>query len=56
MTGNARWTWAPDSTRILMIPDDGTTGNALLLDPTGGPWTTVPWRSDTDLDWQRLAP
>jgi hypothetical protein len=28
---------------------------ALLLDPEGGPWTTIPWQSDKDLDWQRTA-
>jgi Tol biopolymer transport system component len=55
LNGNARWVWSPDSTRILMIPDVGST-SALLLDPAGGPWTSVPWQSDLDLDWQRLAP
>src|SRR5205085_10831775 len=48
-------TWAPDSTKILMIPDDGGPTSAYLLDPTGGDGTKVPWTSDLDLDWQRLA-
>jgi len=56
LTGTAHWVWSPDSTKILMMPDGGTSATALLLDPTGGPWTTVPWSSDADLDWQRLAP
>jgi WD40-like Beta Propeller Repeat len=51
----ARWVWAPDSSKILMIPNDGSSANAYLLDPEGGPWTTVPWQSDVDLDWQRVA-
>ena len=38
-----------------MIPDQGGPGSAYLLDPTGGPGTKVPWTSDLDLDWQRLA-
>ena len=50
----ARWVWAPDSSKILMIPNDGSSPNAYLLDPDGGPWTTVPWQSDLDLDWQRV--
>jgi hypothetical protein len=55
MTGTARWVWAPDSTKILMMPDEGGNGSAYLLDPAGGPWTSVPWTSDLDMDWQRLA-
>jgi hypothetical protein len=26
-----------------------------MLDPSGGPWTNVPWESIGDIDWQRLA-
>jgi len=52
----AHWGWSPDSTRILMMPDDGGNGSAYLLDPAGGPWTNVAWTSDIDMDWQRLAP
>ncbi len=56
LTGLARWVWSPDSTRILMMPADGAlAGVAHLLDPTGGPGTTVPWHADQDIDWQRLA-
>jgi Tol biopolymer transport system component len=51
----ANWVWAPDSSKILMYPNDDSSPYAYLLDPEGGPWTTVPWRSDADLDWQRTA-
>jgi WD40-like Beta Propeller Repeat len=54
--GTAHWVWAPDSSKILMYPDDGSRTTAYLLDPNGGPATTVPWGSDGDLDWQRTAP
>lgn len=54
LQGTRHWVWSPDSSKILMIPDDGGT-QAYLLDPNGGPWTTVPWNSETDLDWQRVA-
>jgi Tol biopolymer transport system component len=55
LPGGAHWVWAPDSSKILMFPNDAETGKAYLLDPAGGPWTTVPWISDPDIDWQRLA-
>jgi WD40-like Beta Propeller Repeat len=50
------WLWSPDSSRMLMFPDDGNSTSAYLIDPAGGPWTTVPWESGSGLDWQRLAP
>ena len=56
LTGTAHWVWSPDSSKILMMANDGSTGSALLLDPAGGPWEKVPWNSDPDLDWQRVAP
>ncbi len=56
MTGTAHWVWSPDSSKILMMPDYTASTSAYLLDPTGGPPTSVAWHSDTDLDWQRLAP
>jgi Tol biopolymer transport system component len=56
LSGLAHWAWSPDSSKILMYPDDGSSTKAFLLDPDGGPWTTVPWDSGGDLDWQRLAP
>ena len=56
LLGNANFTWSPDSTKILMIPSNGSIPSGFLLDPAGGPWTPVPWRSDVDIDWQRLAP
>jgi hypothetical protein len=49
----AQFIWAPDSTRILLYPDGGP--SAYLVSPEGGGYTTVPWRSDDQLDWQRLA-
>ena len=55
MADTVHWVWAPDSSKILMMPNDGSSRNAYLLDPAGGPWTTVPWDSDLDLDWQRVA-
>ena len=55
LSGTAHWMWSPDSTKILMFPNDIDTGSAYLLDPAGGPWTTVQWGSIGDLDWQRLA-
>ena len=55
LTGTAHWVWSPDSSKILMMANDGSTGSALLLDPAGGPWEKVPWNSDPDLDWQRVA-
>jgi Tol biopolymer transport system component len=54
LTGNSAFLWSPDSTKILMT--NGSSPSAYLLDPAGGPWTTVPWHSDLDIDWQRLAP
>ena len=56
LPGTAHWVWSPDSTKILMYPDDGSSASAYLLDPDGGQWTTAPWTSDPDLDWQRTAP
>jgi hypothetical protein len=55
LAGTAHWVWAPDSSKILMFPNDAGPTKAYLLDPTGGPWTTVPWGSDGDIDWQRVA-
>ena len=55
MSGGAHWVWSPDSTKILTYPNDTETASAWLLDPAGGSWTMVPWGSNGDLDWQRLA-
>ncbi len=54
LDGLAHWVWSPDSTSILMMSEKAG-AKALLLDPEGGPWTTIPWQSDKDLDWQRQA-
>ena len=50
------WLWAPDSSKILMMPEDGSTTSAYLIDPESGDYTTVPWESGSGLDWQRLSP
>jgi hypothetical protein len=55
LTSPAIWVWSPDSTKILMIPDDGSSTTAYLLDPDGGPYTRLPWQFDRSPDWQRLA-
>ncbi|MBI2781402.1 MAG: PD40 domain-containing protein [Chloroflexi bacterium] len=54
--GDSSWVWSPDSSRILMYPLSASNSTAYLLDPAGGPYTTVQWRGDNDIDWQRLAP
>ena len=56
IAGTAHYIWSPDSAKILMYPDVGARRPAYLLDPAGGPWTTVQWQQDGDIDWQRLAP
>ena len=56
MTDFYPWLWAPDSSKILMKPEDGSTTAAYLIDPAGGSWSTVPFESGSGLDWQRLAP
>jgi Tol biopolymer transport system component len=50
------WAWSPDSSKILMYPDDGSTTSAYLIDPEGGPFDKVPFDSGAALDWQRQAP
>ena len=50
------WAWSPDSSTILMYPGDGSSRSAYLIDPEGGPYETIPWESDSGVDWQRLAP
>ena len=50
------WAWAPDSSKILMMPGDGSSTSAYLIDPEGGVGATVPFESGSSLDWQRLAP
>jgi hypothetical protein len=56
MTGTAGWVWSPDSTKILMMPNDEADHRQhYLLDPAGGPWTNPPWKGTGSPDWQRLA-
>ena len=54
-SGTVQFLWSPDSTELLMMPNDGSSPNAFLLDPAGGPTRHVPWASDLDLGWQRIA-
>lgn len=54
--GDEGWIWSPDSSKILAFSNAADVAKAYLLDPAGGPATTVAWRSTGDLDWQRLAP
>lgn len=58
LTGNPPgWIWAPDSSAILMRNDSSIDAKAWLLDPAGGPGSSVPWDSaSSTLDWQRVAP
>ncbi len=55
LSSTAHFWWSPDSSKILMHADDSTVTNAYVLDPNGGDWTTVPWKSGPDIDWQRVA-
>ena len=55
--GNAAFRWSPNSTKILMVPQDqADVPRHYLLDPAGGPWTTTAWEAPAVPDWQRLAP
>jgi hypothetical protein len=52
------WEWAPDDRSILGIAPDlqGTRTAQVLLDPTAGTASTVPWTTSSLPSWQRLAP
>ena len=58
MSGIADWNWAPDSSKIVMLPRDAADGapRVYLLDPAGGRETTTALQSNNLPDWQRLAP
>ena len=56
MSDFSPWTWSPDSSKILMFLEDGSSTSAYLIDPEGGPYEQVPWESGSGIDWQRLAP
>ncbi|HET7495366.1 MAG TPA: hypothetical protein VFJ80_07940 [Candidatus Limnocylindrales bacterium] len=55
LPGFGHYLWAPDSSKILLFPNDGSSGRAFLIDPHDGSFKTVAWDSDGDLDWQRIA-
>jgi hypothetical protein len=54
--GTALWHWAPDSTRLLVNPNDQADGGQVMVDPDTGTWETAPWTDNSEPDWQRLAP
>jgi len=56
LTDPVGFVWAPDSSKILLYLNDGSSRSAYLLDPEGGPYEQVPWESGSGIDWQRLAP
>ncbi|MFL5689485.1 MAG: TolB family protein [Chloroflexota bacterium] len=57
LSGTAGWVWAPDSSKILMVPNDAADSpRHYLLDPAGGQWSTTAWEAPTEPDWQRDAP
>lgn len=51
----AHWTWAPDSSKLLVIPTTDADNHAYLVNPDDGSWEAVPWQADGDFDWQRVA-
>ena len=55
LSGTALWTWAPDSTRLLVNPNDPADGGQVLVNPKDGTFAPAPWSALTDPDWQRLA-
>ena len=57
LRGLAGWNWAPDSSTIVMRPDDAADGapSIYLLDPAGGRETTTALQTNNLPDWQRLA-
>lgn len=48
--------WAPDDSSLLFLQDVDGVSRQVLLDPDGGPSTTLPWTSDSYPNWQRVAP
>jgi Tol biopolymer transport system component len=52
----ATWVWSPDSTRLLVVPDEGARHSQYLVDPSDGTFTIAPWQSASGPDWQRTAP
>jgi Tol biopolymer transport system component len=57
LSGIADWNWAPDSSKLLMVPRDAADGapRVYLLDPAGGRETTTALQAARIPDWQRLA-
>jgi Tol biopolymer transport system component len=55
VTDTAHWLWSPDSTKVLLNFNQATEGDQGLIDVTTGRFTALPWRADTEPDWQRVA-
>jgi Tol biopolymer transport system component len=55
VSGTAHWGWSPDSTKILLNFNDPAEGDQGLIDVATGAFTTLPWKADSEPDWQRVA-
>jgi Tol biopolymer transport system component len=56
LNGTASWVWSPDSTRLLLVPVEGTDApRQYLIDPVGGTVSPAPWNGTSLPNWQRLA-
>jgi hypothetical protein len=53
--GTAHWAWSPDSTRVLLNFNDAAEGDQGLIDLATGTFTTLPWKADSEPDWQRTS-
>jgi hypothetical protein len=51
--GTAHWVWSPDSTSILLNPNDPADGNQGLIDVASGAFAQLPWSANAEPDWQR---
>ena len=46
--GAVNWFWSPDSTKLIIIPqDDVDVARQYMLDPATGKWTTSEWATRT---------
>jgi Tol biopolymer transport system component len=55
VVGTAHWSWAPDSTKVLLNYHDAAEGDEGVIDVATGAFTTLPWSADSEPDWQRMA-
>ena len=56
LAGTGDWHWAPDSSALLLKPNDPSDGGQKLVNPSDGTWAAPPWSASSEPDWQRLAP